>query len=132
MVTTYFYPRINSIVYHIGIQEGAFSNGTFFVVKDSSSIDFNGSQEEFYNKVKEFIDNDSVFSYIKELIGYDSFTIFGLSNTSGISGDIKKLQALKYSKSENTESLLSNLIDKIKENVKEKPKTISNSWAYEI
>lgn len=132
MITTYFYPRINGIVYNIGIQEGAFSNVTFFVVKDISSIDFNGSQEEFYNKVKEFIDTDYVFSYIKELIGYDSFTIFSLSNTSGISGDIKRLDSLKNSKSENTESLLYNLIDKVKENVKEKPKTISNSWFYEI
>lgn len=128
MVTTYFAPKINSVVYYFGIQEGEFSNITFFVVKDSSSIDF----KESYNKAKEFVKDDSVFSYIKELIGYDSFTTFSLSKTSGISGDIKKLQALKYSKSENTESLLSNLIDKIKENVKEKPKTISNSWAYEI
>lgn len=55
MITTYFYPRINCVVYSFGIQEGAFSNVTFFVVKDSSSIDFNGSQEEFYNKVKSLL-----------------------------------------------------------------------------
>lgn len=73
-----------------------------------------------------------MFSYIKELIGYDSFIIFSLSNTSGISGEVKRLRSFGFNEYKNNESLLSNLIDKIKKNVKEKPKTSSNSWFYEI